>query len=87
MRDLLTHCREIDVVAGGRNWGGQGGLGPPSFLDLFSKNIQNEQLFPKIYFFYLVVPSIKNLLPPLLCSSIYTLRESEFSYKIATIGE
>ena len=53
--------------------GARGAQAPPSFLDLYSKNFKNEQIFPKIYFFLSSRAPHKNLLPPPL---IYRPRET-----------
>ena len=46
-------------LQGGRNWGGQESTGPPSFLDLYSKNFKLSHIWGEIFFFYLVVPPHK----------------------------
>ena len=43
-------------MQGGRNWGGRGGTGPPSFLDLCSKNFEISQ---DILFSFLRAPHKK----------------------------
>ena len=54
-------------MQGGQNRGAEGAQAlRPSFLDLCSKNFKISQIWAENFFFYLVVPPIKNLLPSTL---------------------
>ena len=49
----------IENNSGWTELGGRGGTGPPSFLDLCSKNYKISQIREENSFFYLVVPPHK----------------------------
>ena len=46
----LNKKTKIITIQVGRNWRGQGGTGPPSFLDLYSKNFKISQIQEEIFF-------------------------------------